>query len=155
MGSSKQILILISTKKWIWLLIPAIFIAYLYFYKVAHVYNNPEWNWWIHNQLLAFTTQTAVIKNLFFIPTIWMLLAYIHYALSHEKPWQMFTLYTFALLSFVPLPLVEARYYLVGLLLFLLWKPKQEAWVERIALLYLLSLSYYIINGTSTKSLFL
>lgn len=153
--SSKKVVELIIKQKWVWVLIPSVFILYLSSYEITHVYNNPDMSWWIHNQLLAFSTQTALIKALFFIPVIWMLLTFIVYALTHPKPWQMFTLYGFALLSFVPLPLVEARYYIVALLLFLLWKPRQSDWAERINLLYLLGLSFYVINGASTKSLFL
>lgn len=154
-GAAKDVLNMVCTKVWLWFLIPITLVAYLYFYKITHVYNNPDMSWWIHNQLFAFSTKSAAIKALFFIPIALMLLTYIHFLLSHKKPWQMALLYAFALLSFVPLPLVEARYYLVGLLFFILWKPTQSIWAERCALIYMMILSFYVVNGASTKSFFL
>ena len=154
-GAAKEIFQLILSRKWTWVLIPFTLISYLYFYEITHVYNSPDMQWWLHNKLLVISTEKPYIKAVFFIPIMWMMFTYIHCGLTHHQPWQMVLIYSFSLLSFVPLPLIEARYYIISLLLFILWKPQQSTWTERCATIYLIILSFYVINGSSTKSFFL
>lgn len=144
---------LLIFNKWIWALLGGMFIVYLAFYHITHIYNQGHL-WWLHNRAFAFTSQPPLHKLLFFIPIAWMALTYIQIALDSRKPWQLFLLYSFALLSFVPMPLVAFRYYIVAIALFLLWKPKSSVPAERAMLMIYLVLGLYAVYGTSKTYFF-
>lgn len=144
---------LLISSKLIWALLAGLFISYLAFYHITHPYNHGHL-WWLHNKAFTLTSQPPLHKVLFFIPLAWMALTYIQIALDSRKPWQLFLLYGFALVSFVPMPLVAFRYYIVAVALFLLWKPKSSVPAERAMLMIYLALALYAIYGTAQRTFF-
>ena len=146
---------LIKTHKWIWVAIPLYFIVYLALHKITHSYNKPSMDWWIHNQIIIISTTQPLLKALFFLPILSATLTYFSIARSSETPWKMYLLYFFGALSFVPLPLVELRYYLVTLILFILFKPKLSDTSEKATLIIFSCISLYIIYGISHRTLFI
>lgn len=145
----------IKQNKWLWYALPILFCLYMAFHKITHSYNKESMDWWVHNQLLIVSSTNALHKLLFFIPVVWALLTYWNIAKSSQKPWQMFLIYGCGALSFVPLPLVELRYYLVTFILFMLWKPKLSNRAEHATLVLLALTSFYMIFGISQRLLFI
>lgn len=140
-------------QKWLWGFIPLMFVGYLYFFKITHVYNFGN-TWWAHNKLLQLATNNVLIKMLFFIPIAWMAMTYIQAALKSTKPWTLFLLYIFSILSFLPMPMVDFRYYMIALCLFILWKPTTSSFSSKTTLLIFLSMTAYTLHATSMRWFF-
>jgi alpha-1,2-glucosyltransferase len=99
-----------------WWLLPVLLACFaLYFttYEHPHKYNTPELEFYRHNLFIHYTSDFTAIRILAFIPMAWMALSYVTAARASDYSGEMWLLVPFALLSFVPLPLIEPRYYLV------------------------------------------
>lgn len=140
-------------QKWLWGFIPVMFIGYLYFFKITHGYNFGN-TWWAHNKLLQFSTGNILIKILFFIPITWMAMSYIQAALKSQKPWMLILLYAFSILSFLPMPMVDFRYYMIAICLFILWKPTTSEFSNKTTLIIALSMTAYTLHATSMRWFF-
>ena len=145
----------IKNKKWLWYAIPIYFTIYLIFHKITHDYNKPSMDWWVHNQILIVSSTNAFYKVLFFAPILWATLTYWNIAKQSEKPWKMYLLYACGSLSFVPLPLVELRYYTISIIFFILLKPKLSDISEKATLVSLALISFYMIFCISQRLLFI
>ena len=85
----------------------------------------------------------------------WMVLRFVTAATASDYPGEMLLLIPFALLSFVPLPLIEPRYYLAALSLFLAFRPAMSTRATAVTLAYYLLASAYILFGISRQAFFL
>ncbi|WP_054112467.1 hypothetical protein [Marinagarivorans algicola] len=133
-------------KRWLWVFIPIMLITYLYFFKITHVYNFGN-TWWAHNKLLQFTTGNILIKILCFIPITWMAMSYIRAAI--KSTWTLTLLLVFSVISFLPMPMVDFRYYMIAVCLFIVWKPTTSEFSNRVSLIMYLGATVYTLHATS------
>ena len=115
--------------------VAAAFAIYWLTWSNPHIYNQEALRWWLHNEALYWIDRRGWVRALVFIPMAWAALtlhttrlAQPRYALLHvSAP-------LFALLH----PLVEQRYYLPAMLLYILWRaPGGQRWEVGTLLLYL------------------
>ena len=152
---TKSVYNMITSSTW-WLIYIVIFVlVYLYQYKITHGYNHIYPHWFLHNMLLKVSTESPIYKILFSIPVTWMSLTFLNIAKTSRQPWQFYLIYTFGLLSFIPLPMGAIRYYMITILLFLLWCPKHNAITERASLVIFILTSYVLIYGQSKSYFFI
>jgi len=126
-----------------------------YTYEHPHPYNAASLDFYRHNLFIYYTSDVIAIRALAFIPVAWMSLSYVTAATVSDYTAEMLLLAPFALLSFVPLPLIEPRYYLVALSLFLAFRPAMSTGATVVTLAYYLVGSAYILFGISRQAFFL
>src|SRR5690606_28550699 len=109
----------------VWILLFAALVVYTLTYSNSHPYNTIGLAHYYRNVILHYTVTIAWLKLLMFIPIVISAFTYYlfwKYSSASHKP-LMLLIYVFSLLSFLPLPMVEPRYYLTALALIIVSKP--------------------------------
>ena len=94
------------------------FVAYWVTYSNLHVYNQESF--WLHNALLLLMTHEDGLRAILYVPIAWAALSFAATPMPEKR---FGALYVFAPLSIVLHPLIEQRYYLPPLVLFMCWRP--------------------------------
>lgn len=150
------ILDLLRRRPRIWYILVPAFVGYMATYSNAHPYNSAGLSFYLRNVLLHHIVTRPAIRALTFIPVAWMaltLILFFHEETRHR--WSLGALYVFALLSFVPLPLVEQRYYLPALTLLFAFAPLQEARLNWTSLWLFVPVNCVLLLGISNQWFFL
>lgn len=134
------------------LLLGGAFLAYMGTYSNPHPYNQADLLEFLHNQLLHALSSSALVRALAFLPIAWMVLTAWTTPLREGR---LNWLYPAALASAAMHPLIEPRYYLPALLLFLLWRPAMSDGWENGSLLYGMTFSVVMLFGTVTGAFFI
>ncbi len=150
-----QIKLLLIRHWWIALVLVAGFFVYFYTYGHPHKYNSATLVFYGHNWFLHYTSDVTLWRVLSYIPIAWMGLSYVVAVRTSVHGDLLLLLVPFALLSFVPLPLIEQRYYFVALALIMLWRPPMSRLSTLINLAGFLVLSAFILFNVSRQSFFL
>ena len=155
LASTEKIFNLLKDNGKIWYGLAMCFVIYMATYSNSHQYNSFGLSFYLRNVVLHYTVEFPVAKALTFFPIAWSALAF--YLLAKESPqkWRMWVLYLFMIISVVPLPLVEQRYYIVALVMFLAFKPSTSALADRFCLFMYLPMSAALLYFISQAKLFL
>lgn len=114
---------MIKHNRYVWFALGIGFVVYLATYSNSHQYNSFGLSFYLRNVILHYTVTVPILKILAFIPIAWMALTLAAlFRESDNKP-LLGALYLFACASIIPLPLVEQRYYLPALALFIAIMP--------------------------------
>jgi alpha-1,2-glucosyltransferase len=105
--------------------------VYLSLFTVDHPYNLSLF--FLRNHFLQIFTSNVLLKTLLFIP---IFLAILSLAVSALGSRSQYLLYPFWLLALLPLWLIETRYYIPLMALFLLFKKPEPPALERRLLMY-------------------
>ena len=151
-GNIKKLLI---QHWWIWLVLIVAFFIYFNTYEHPHKYNRTALKFYRHNWFLHYTGDYFLARILSFVPMAWMSLSFACAVRSSEYGRVILLMLPFALLSFVPLPLIEQRYYIVALTLFLAMRPKMSPLSTGITLFSFITLCAYILFNVTRKTFFL
>lgn len=146
---------LIQRHLWIIGLLIAGFVLYFYTYEHPHIYNRSELAYYGHNWFLHYTCDVLPWRIVSYVPIAWMAMSVVTAGDRSEYGHLIYLLIPFALLSFVPLPLIEQRYYFVALTLFLLWRPPMSRISTFYNLVIFIALSGYLLFNISRKIFFL
>jgi len=146
---------LIVANWWILPLLAVLFVVYFYTYEHPHKYNTTALKFYRHNLFLHYTCDILPIKIACFIPMAWMSLSFVTAVRESTYGPQLLLMLPFALLSFVPLPLIEQRYYVVALTLFLVLRPKISSWSTGLTLGGFIALCAYVMFNISRQTFFL
>jgi len=125
--------------RYLYLIIPIIliFIFYLYEFQVVHKYNIIGGHW-IHNIIPLYIVENYSNKIVSFIPILIAALSLLSFQL-YSKSAQIF--YPVWFLSLIPLGLIEMRYYIPHMTLFLLFKNSENSRLEWIQSFYFIIIS--------------
>ncbi|MCF6300812.1 MAG: hypothetical protein L3J52_06805 [Proteobacteria bacterium] len=123
---------------WILLLVCIGLPIYIYSFEVNHPYNAASLNAFIRNLLLNSINDNLVYKIITYFLVCYSLVVVSTIKLK-DKKWLW--LYVFLPLSVVAMPLIEHRYYIVGLALWQIYRVRQNDRIEFIQLLWTTSLS--------------
>ncbi|SMF03613.1 Cation transport ATPase [Alteromonadaceae bacterium Bs31] len=140
---------------WIVVILAVCFVIYFYTYEHPHKYNRTSLKFYRHNLFIHYTCDILPLRIASFIPMAWMSLSFVSAVRTSAYGAQLLLLLPFALLSFVPLPLIEQRYYFVALTLFLAMRPSITAWSTAINLFVFVALCAYILFNISRQIFFL
>lgn len=152
---ARQILDFIKQTPKVWFILGIAFIIYMATYSNSHQYNSFGLSFYLRNVILHYTVSFPVVRAIAFLPIAWMALTlYFFYRESNNKR-LLGTLYLFAILSFVPLPLVEQRYYLPALTLLIALAPSSAERNNWSALFLFIPINCALLFGISTHSFFL
>ena len=146
---------LLAEHKWMWALLAAAFLVYFFTYTAPHKYNTPELDFYRHNLLIHYTVDFTLGRILAFVPIAWMALSFVTAANSSDYRREMLLLAPFALLSFLPMPLIEPRYYIVALCLFLALRPTMSRAATLATFACYIPASAWILYNISRRNFFL
>lgn len=152
---SSRIFTLLTGSFKVWILIGVFFVVYFMTYSNSHQFNSYGLSFYLRNIVLHHTVTNPVWKTLAFIPMVWMLLTFYLMGRQESNKWQIYTLYFVILLNLIPLPLVEQRYYIVALVLFLAWKPSTSLVSDRMIISSYIPVSAFLLYGISQHWFFL
>lgn len=146
---------LICAHWWLVLVLAGLFFIYFNTYGHPHKYNSPELDFYRHNLFLYYTSDIRLLRVLSFFPMAWMTLSFITTIQKSQYRGIIVLTLGFGLLSFMPLPLIEQRYYLVALTLFLAMRPPMTMVGTYATLGVFIALDAYILFNISQKTFFL
>jgi alpha-1,2-glucosyltransferase len=146
---------LIVDNKWIIILLIVLFFIYMATYEHPHKYNTKELSFYRHNLFLYYSCDVYWLRILSFFAMAWMALSYYAAAYASEGRIPLLLLLPFTLLSTVPLPLIEQRYYLVSLALFVALRPPVPEKISTLTLIYYIGVTGYVIYHVSRMNFFL
>ena len=152
---AKPIIELLKSTPKAWYVLGAAFIIYMATYSNSHQYNSFGLSFYLRNVILHYTVTFPILRAVAFIPMAWMALTLYFFYKETDNKWLLTTFYLFALLSFLPLPLIEQRYYLPALTLFIALAPIKEERNNWIALFLFIPLNCALLFGIATHSFFL
>lgn len=138
-----------------WICIAVFFFVYFFSYSNSHGYNSYGLDFHLRNILLHHTVTNFTLRILTFVAITWMALTLYIMARDSEKPWQLYVLYFSTLVCLVPLPLIEQRYYIPALALFMIWKPETHPVSDRLVLISYVPTSAAILYGIAQYNFFL
>ncbi len=121
---------LLRTSRIWWGVLPACFALYMATFTASHPFNQPILSYFLRNRVLAYATSSAARKAACFLPIAWSLLVL---AVTPLRRSSFRLLYPFAALSLVPLWLIEQRYFIVPIALFLCMRApdsRRVAWMQ-------------------------
>jgi alpha-1,2-glucosyltransferase len=113
---------------WPWLLMLALFVVFWFGFVNDHPHNTERGDYFLRNGILIYFSASAARRMLFFVPVVVAVLGLA--AIPVKKPWWL--LYPFAIAFLLPEWLVEQRYYLIPLSLFLIAREQMSPWSERL-----------------------
>jgi len=125
------------------------FVLYLSTFAVSHPYNHVPF--YLHNMILRAMTAGVVAKVLWFAPIAAALLAIA--AIPLTSPAAYF-LYPCWVLSVLPMGMVEHRYCLVPLVLFMLFRKSDRKWTEPAMLLLYAAADAVLLIGLQHRAFF-
>jgi alpha-1,2-glucosyltransferase len=146
---------LLITNKWVILLLVVMFFVYMATYEHPHKYNAKELSFYRHNLFIYYSCDIYWLRILSYFAMSWMALSYYTAARSGKARNHLLLLLPFTLLSTVPLPLIEQRYYLVSLCLFIALRPPIPEKVTVVTLTYYIGVTGFILYHISRMNFFL
>ena len=109
------------------LVLLAFFVLFLLTFRNTHPYNVDWTDYFIRNRLLVFFSQGLMHKILFFVPVA---LAFLYLCAARLKQTAFYALYPATVLYLAPSWLIEQRYYIPPVVLFLLFRERDEERIE-------------------------
>jgi alpha-1,2-glucosyltransferase len=126
-------------------------ILYKFSFDISHPYNFPS-DYFIRNWMLYKLKDRPIWFLLAFLPMAWALLSI---AVTKLKMPGYYWLYPISLISLLPVHLIEQRYYIVPLTLFLLFRlPTSRVW-EATLMVWGILLSGLVTYGIASMKIFL
>jgi len=113
---------------WTWLSLLGLFPIFWLGFVNDHPHNTERGDFFLRNAILIYFSSTVIRKLLFFVPVA--VAAICLAAVPMKRPWRL--LYMFTILFLLPEWLVEQRYYLIPLSLFVLARDQTSPWSERL-----------------------
>lgn len=126
--------------------------GYLLTYHATHPYNQPPLWFYLRNRLLHATSRIFPIKLLAFLPVMAGLLGFLLAPMGQRR---FKLLVPLTLLSIGVMPLIEQRYYLVPMSLFLVFRRSTPLLWEKINTAFYITASFLLLYGTSRGKFFL
>ncbi len=152
LASLLKIIEKIKQNKKIILLLAVFLVFYLFTFKNTHPYNQEAYNFFLRNQILNFFTSSLFLKILFFLPIAYSMLSLSTTKLPSKA---CYLIYPTTILYLLPSWLIEQRYYLIPLALFLALKEKKSNAIEYLTILAYIALSLYFFYGIRYLKFFL
>jgi alpha-1,2-glucosyltransferase len=153
LSNTKKIFVLLKQNRKIWLVLPALFLLHMFFFKAKHFYNSPEiFHHFLRNQVLGAMVKTQAAKAISFLPIACVLLSL---RVTRFENKLFYLLYPFTILFLLPLPLIEHRYYFIPYTLFLLFKERDPLKIAIPTLVLYAIAAIYLLRGIKAEMFFL
>ncbi len=151
----KDVKELLSDNKWVLIVLIVLFFFYMATYAHPHKYNTQALSFYRHNWFIYYSCDVYWLRVLSYFAIAWMALTYCAAAriVRHRVP--LLLLLPVTMLAVIPMPLIEQRYYLVPLCLFIAMRPSVPVRVTAITLAYYIGVTSYTVYHISRASFIL
>lgn len=134
-----------------WLVIAALlFVVYITTFWAHHMYNHHDF--FLRNRILIWIREDFWTKSLAFIPMIW---AFLSLCVTPLRRKSFYWLYPISIIALLPHGLVEQRYFLVFLALFMLMKRWDSIKVDYLTIAYYAPVTLFLCIGIGKIHFFL
>lgn len=110
----------------------------------THPVNYNFGTFFIHNNIANFFINTFVNKIYLYIIAVFSMTTLFIFKLEDKK---YYLLYPFTIAFLLPLWMIEGRYYIIPLVLFLLFRKSLDSWLEYLLLMWFVLISLYFYWG--------
>lgn len=155
LAQGRAVLALLRDQPWLWLLAVLLGVLFMSSFELTHQYNDRSLSFYRHNLVLHAINDLLWLKLAAYLLLVWTLLALASAALAERSNAALVWWLPFALLSVLPLPLVEHRYYLPALALLLALRPPMPERLTALTLGCYLAAASYILYHISRMHFFL
>ncbi|WP_250461791.1 Dol-P-Glc:Glc(2)Man(9)GlcNAc(2)-PP-Dol alpha-1,2-glucosyltransferase [Microbulbifer litoralis] len=129
-----------------------LFALYILTFDASHGYNSPHMDFFLRNNLLEFIRTSFLTKLLAFIPA---LIALLSLMVTPLKRGSHYWIYPFMALSLLPIGLIEQRYFIVPIVLFMLFRKPISQKLEYLQATLYVPVTVYIFEGIAKYQFFL
>ena len=155
LANTSKVARLLLENKIIWIAIIVGFFIYMHTYEHPHKYNSKELSFYRHNLFIYYTSDILWMRILNYFLMVWFCLTYWVSIVHGKYKNELLLLIPFTLLSVIPLPLIEHRYYFMFICFFMIFRPPVSKFYDVFTLLFFSSFSAYIAFNVSRMSFFL
>ncbi|HEX7025806.1 MAG TPA: hypothetical protein VF268_01050, partial [Gammaproteobacteria bacterium] len=129
-----------------------LFAIYIITFDTSHGYNVPEMDFFLRNNLLELIRTNFLTKTLTFIPII---IAFFSLAVTPLHRRSHYWIYPFMALSLLPTGLIEQRYFIIPIALFMLFRKPLDRGFEYFQVTLYVPFTVYIFQGIAQHRFFL
>jgi alpha-1,2-glucosyltransferase len=147
-----KIIKLVKQKSYLLLGIIGVFVVYFFTFNLKNWYNNPTFDYFIHNVLANYAVENTQQKIIFFIPVSYSILSL---AVTKFERRAYYLLYPFTVLFLSLLWMVEQRYDLIPFAFFMLFRKQKSALIEYATIALFIMLTVWIFWVTLRRTFFL
>jgi alpha-1,2-glucosyltransferase len=141
---------LLKSKPALWLLGALLYGVYMITFYADHGYNHIDF--YLRNVVLRWLRDSMLIRSLLFIPMLW---AFYNLFVTPLREKKYYWFYPVVVLYLLPIELIEQRYYIVPIVLFMLFrKPMDDRREYLTAGIYVL-ITMFLFTGITNKFFFL
>lgn len=137
---------LFKNQPWLWFVCLIGLLVYVYTFNASHPFNDAQYNQFLRNLTLNSMIDHGWLMTLVYVFCFFSMIALSTYPLATPAN-QL--LYWIIPLSVLPMPLIEQRYYMVGLTLWMLWRQPARNNIELIQLLWMMAASGILYWGVA------
>lgn len=127
-----------------------LYAVYMITFDATHDYNYNEH--YIRNRLLSWLRDDALNQSLLFIPMLW---AFYSLLLTPFREKKYYWLYPITILYLLPIGLIEPRYFIVPVVLFMLFRKPMDERLEYLTAAIYIPVTMFIFMGTAVEDFFL
>lgn len=150
-GNLKKIYRFTKNKPYLILIIGLFFLFYLKTFKVDHLWNSPNFNFFLRNAWLNYFISGIKTKILFFIPIVFSILSL---ATIRLKKKSFYLLYPFAIFFLCLSWLIEPRYNFIPYTFFILFRKQESFLIESFIIFLYVIMSVIIFSGILQRCFF-
>lgn len=147
-----KIIKLIKQRSYLLLGIVGVFGLYFFTFKLQNWYNNPGFDYFLHNVLANYAVENIKQKIIFFIPVAYSILSL---AVTKFQKRAYYLLYPFTVLFLSLLWMVEQRYDLIPFTFFMLFRKQKSALIEHTTIVLFIMVTAWIFWVTLRRTFFL
>ena len=127
-----------------------LYAVYMITFDATHDYNYNEF--YMRNWLLSWLRESALHRTLLFIP---MLLAFYSLLLTPLRERRYYWFYPVVIVYLLPIGLIEPRYFIVPIVLFMLFRKPLDERLEYLTAAIYIPATVYVLMGTAVEDFFL
>lgn len=148
----KQVAELLNSHRWLWLVVVICWPIYILTFDVIHHYNDQSLNMFLRNLMINSINENMGLKALAFLASCYTVLAIISIKFKQAiYNW----LYFFIPLSVIAMPLIEQRYYMVGMAFWQLSRNSLSRPIEMLQLIWMAAFAWLLYIGVANEWFFL
>lgn len=127
-----------------------LYAVYIITFDATHDYNYHSF--YLRNHFLTWLRDSMAIRSLFFIPMLW---AFYNLLVTPLRKKSYYWLYPIVMLYMLPIGLIEPRYFIVPIVLFMLFRKPENDHLEYFSAAIYIPISIFFVIGIAEENFFL
>ncbi|HEX7026668.1 MAG TPA: hypothetical protein VF268_05460 [Gammaproteobacteria bacterium] len=127
-----------------------LYAVYIITFDATHDYNYHSF--YLRNYFLEWLRESTLVRSLFFIPMLW---AFYNLLVTPLRKKSYYWLYPVVVLYMLPIGLIEPRYFIVPVVLFMLFRKPENDHLEYLSAAIYIPVSIFFVIGIAEENFFL